>query len=82
LIGHDLFRTSARKFSSEGMDKIGSKPSPEIGGSSLGWAARRMRPRRRASEKANSVIVSDDLSSICKMNYPNNQLGSKCRVGG
>lgn len=62
------------------MDNIGSKPSPEIGGSSLGWVARRMRPRRRASEKANSVMVRDALSSMCKTNFKIDQSNGECGV--
>lgn len=37
------------------MDKIGSKPRSEIGGSLDGEETMRMRPSRRASQKASSV---------------------------
>lgn len=81
-MGHDLLRMSVLNSNSDGMHRIGSKPSPEIGGSSLGWVARRMRPRRRASEKAISVMIWDDLSSMCKINCRSDQLGDKCKMGG
>jgi hypothetical protein len=59
-MGQRRFRTSATNASRAGMHSKGSKPSVEIGGSFVGEAQSRMRPRRRGSKKATrmSVLVS------------------------
>lgn len=71
LIGHDLFRTRAWNSHSGDVDKIESRPSSDIGGSSLGWMAEQMhrRPMRRTSEKANAIAVSgvQDVDGLSKL---------------
>ena len=69
-MGAFRFKTCGVKSSRVGIDKMGSKPSPEIGGSFRGSAHSLMRPRRRTSRKASSS-ASDSSSSgstRCNMN--------------
>lgn len=51
-MGQFRFWTLAVNVSSEGMDRIGSNPRVEIGGSSAGDAQSRIRARRLASRNA------------------------------
>lgn len=67
-MGHDLLRTSGVNSLRVGIDRMGSKPSSEIGGSFKGDAQSRIRPSRRASLKANFAVDSVASSMRCKMN--------------
>jgi hypothetical protein len=51
-----------------GIDKRGSKPSSEMGGSVKGDVQSLIRPRRRGSMKASSAVDPDASSIRYKMN--------------
>ena len=55
LIGHVLLSTPLLKSAMSGMDKMGSNPISEMGGSASGVLHKRIRPSLRASRKATSV---------------------------
>ena len=55
LIGQVLLNTPLLKSAKSGMDKMGSKPISEMGGSASGVLHKRIRPSLRASRKATSV---------------------------
>lgn len=70
LTGQVLLEREAWKSSREGMDNTGSKPSSDIGGSLSGDPTNRIRPNRRASEKAISVKPGAELPSwMYRMNF-------------
>jgi len=54
-----------------GIDKMGSKPSSEIGASFKGSAQSLMRPRRRVSRNASSSVSASSSfgSARCSMNW-------------
>lgn len=55
LMGQVLLSTPLLKSAMSGMDKMGSKPISEMGGSASGALHKRIRPSLRASRKATSV---------------------------
>lgn len=55
LIGQVLLSTPLLKSAKSGMDRMGSKPKSEMGGSVSGVLHKRIRPSLRASRNATSV---------------------------
>ena len=78
-MGAFRFKTSGVKTSRLGMDKMGSKPSSEIGGSFKGSAQSLMRPRRRASKNASSSISAS--SSFGSARWSMNWVGVSAARG-
>src|SRR5579872_3922162 len=71
FMGAFRFRTRGVKSSRLGIDKIGSKPSSEIGSSLSGSAQSLMRPSRRVSRNASSRVsaCSSSGSERCSINW-------------
>lgn len=67
-MGQLRFNTACLNHSKSGIERIGSNPSVDMGGSVNGLAHNRIRPRRRASKKASWVISCVSEFSTCKMN--------------
>lgn len=83
FMGAFRFKTNGVKSSKVGMDKIGSKPSFEIGGSSRGSAQSLMRPRRRTSRNASSSVSDAVLfgSVRCSMNLTGVSVARRSVIG-
>lgn len=70
LMGHFLFVTAVWKSSNIGMERMGSNPSSEMGGSFRGLAHSLIRAKRRASVNATLVgSVSDSPLDRFRMNW-------------
>lgn len=62
-MGQERLRTEVEKDSSGGMERSGSKPSSEMGGSVRGEEQRRIRASRRGSR--NAISVTSALAELC-----------------